>query len=103
MLCYLYRVNGKAFDKFFENNPDSLLRMVQVRETRNVYPLLLALSCSITLLVLCVDYHASSTKGDILGTQPVSRSWKGTVESGIICFQLGSWWRGGGGWGMKDW
>ena len=29
-VLFTHRVSGKAFDKFFEDNPDSMLRMVQV-------------------------------------------------------------------------
>ena len=38
MKLLMYRVKGEAFQSFFDENPDSLLRMVQVSTPNTVEP-----------------------------------------------------------------
>ena len=65
-LCIVFaRVKAVAFRQFFENNPDSLLRMVQVRHTQ-IHTLTAAnIPHSLCVMYKCADHYAEITKSDI--------------------------------------
>ena len=71
-ICY-FRIRANSFKRFFDDNPDSLLRIIQVKiQTQTGH----------VSIILCLDNNATSSEGDILSTEPVPGAWTGATHSG---------------------